>query len=172
MSIMKRVLQVRIPDGNGGIREVVNVEVDTEYDEATGEYFLTDESIRKIDRKKARLMGLLLPSEIKELRLRFNKTQKDMCAILALGAKTWTRWETGAERPNPFYGKVLIALYEGRQTLEDFCVQRGICRLWLNQTEQTCYACSGLAEQFAHVNDNIKDERDYEYEAGDIQAVA
>ena len=117
---MKKIQKVRIPDGNGGIREIIDVEVDAEFDETTGEYFLSDEAIRKIDRVKARLMGLLLPSEIKELRARFNKTQADMCAILGLGAKTWTRWETGAERPQTFYGKVLIALYEGRQTLEDF----------------------------------------------------
>lgn len=169
---MKKIQKVRIPDGNGGIREIMDVEVDAEFDETTGEYFLSDEAIRKIDRVKARLMGLLLPSEIKELRARFNKTQADMCAILGLGAKTWTRWETGAERPQAFYGKVLIALYEGRQTLEDFCVQRGKCRLWLNQTEKTCYSCSGLAEQFARISDDIARERSGNDETGDIQAVA
>lgn len=169
---MKKIQKVRIPDGNGGIREIMDVEVDAEFDETTGEYFLSDEAIRKIDRVKARLMGLLLPSEIKELRARFNKTQADMCAILGLGAKTWTRWETGAERPQAFYGKVLIALYEGRQTLEDFCAQRGKCRLWLNQTEKTCYSCSGLAEQFARISDDIARERSGNYETGDIQAVA
>lgn len=169
---MKKIQKVRIPDGNGGIREIMDVEVDAEFDETTGEYFLSDEAIRKIDRVKARLMGLLLPSEIKELRARFNKTQADMCAILGLGAKTWTRWETGAERPQAFYGKVLIALYEGRQTLEDFCAQRGQCRLWLNQTEKTCYSCSGLAEQFARISDDIARERSGNDETGDIQAVA
>lgn len=169
---MKKIQKVRIPDGNGGIREIMDVEVDAEFDETTGEYFLSDEAIRKIDRVKARLMGLLLPSEIKELRARFNKTQADMCAILGLGAKTWTRWETGAERPQAFYGKVLIALYEGRQTLEDFCAQRGKCRLWLNQTEKTCYSCSGLAEQFARISDDIARERSGNDETGDIQAVA
>lgn len=169
---MKKIQKVRIPDGNGGIREIIDVEVDAEFDETTGEYFLSDEAIRKIDRVKARLMELLLPSEIKELRARFNKTQADMCAILGLGAKTWTRWETGAERPQTFYGKVLIALYEGRQTLEDFCAQRGKCRLWLNQTEKTCYSCSGLAEQFARISDDIARERSGNDETGDIQAVA
>lgn len=172
MNTMKKIQKVRIPDGNGGIREIVDVAVDVEFDEITGEYFLSDETIRKLDRVKARHMGLLLPSEIKNLRMRFNKTQADMCAILALGAKTWTRWETGAERPQPFYGKVLIALYEGRQTLEDFCAQRGKCRLWLNQTEQTCYSCSGLAEQFAKISNAIVNERSAEDETGDIQAVA
>ena len=169
---MKKIQKVRIPDGNGGIREIMDVEVDAEFDETTGEYFLSDEAIRKIDRVKARLMGLLLPSEIKELRARFNKTQADMCAILGLGAKTWTRWETGTERPQTFYGKVLIALYEGRQTLEDFCAQRGKCRLWLNQTEKTCYSCSGLAEQFAKISDDIARERCGNDETGDIQTVA
>lgn len=172
MKTMRKKLKVRIPDGKGGVRETAEVEVDVELDEATGEQFLTDAAIRKIDRVKARLMGMLLPSEIKELRLRFNKTQADMCAILALGAKTWTRWETGAERPQPFYGKVLMALYEGRQTLEDFCIQRGKCRLWLNQTEQTCYSCSGLPERLASVGNDTTAKGGEEDEAGDIQAVA
>ena len=172
MNTTKKIVKVRIPDGNGGIREIVDVEVPVEFDEATGECFLSDEAIRKIDRFKARFMGLLLPSEIRELRLRFNKTQADMCAVLGLGAKTWTRWETGVERPRAFYGKVLIALYEGRQTLEDFCIQRGKCRLWLNQTEQTCYSCQGLAEQFAKVSDAAVNERSEIDEARDIQAVA
>lgn len=165
--------QIRIPDGKGGVREVLTIEVEAEYDEVSGEYFLTDEAIRKIDRTKARYMGILLPSEIRELRKRFNKTQAEMCAILGLGAKTWTRWETGAERPvHPFYGKVLIALYEGRQSLEAFCKQRETCHLWLNQTEQMCYSCSGIVEQFSKVSPKSMKERRDGYEAGDIQSVA
>lgn len=172
MKTVKKVQKVRIPDGKGGIREIAEVVVDVELDEVTGEYYLTDEAIRKIDRVKARRMGQLLPSEIRELRARFNKTQADMCAILSLGAKTWTRWETGAERPQPFYGKVLIALYDGRQTLEDLCTQRGKCRMWLNQTEKTCYSCSGLPEQLAKIGNNVAGERSGEDEASGIQAVA
>lgn len=172
MKTVKKTIQVRIPDGKGGIRETVDVEVDAELDEASGELFLPDLAIRKIDRVKARHMNLLLPSEIRELRRRFNKTQAEMCAILSLGGKTWTRWETGAERPQPFYGKVLIALYEGRQTLEDFCSQREPCRTWLNQGEQTCYSCLGLVEQSAKIDKNGSRERKDDYEAGDIQAVA
>lgn len=172
MKTVKKTIQVRIPDGKGGIRETVDVEVDAELDEATGELFLPDGAIRKIDRVKARHMNLILPSEIRELRHRFNKTQAEMCAFLALGGKTWTRWETGAERPQPFYGKVLIALYEGRQTLEDFCSRREPCRTWLNQPEQTCYSCSGLAEQFPKVEKKSSRERRADHEAGDIQAVA
>ena len=160
---------VLIPDGNGGIREIVSVDVKAEFDEVSGEYFLPDASIRKLDRIKARYMGLLLPSEIKELRQRFNKTQSEMCAILGLGAKTWTRWETGAERPQAFYGKVLVALYEGRQTLESFCEQRSKCRLWLNQTDKMCYSCSGLVEQLASKT-YVKVRCDNE--ARDLQAVA
>lgn len=172
MNTVKKTIKVKIPDGKGGIRDTVDVEVDAEFDETTGEYCLSDGAIRKIDRVKARHMNLLLPSEIRELRRRFNKTQAEMCAILSLGGKTWTRWEIGAERPQPFYGKVLIALYEGRQTLEDFCSQRDLCRMWLNQTEQTCYSCSGLAEQFSRIGRNGSRERNADYEAGDIQAVA
>lgn len=161
--------KILIPDEKGGIRETVFVDVQAELDERTGEYFLSDAALRKLDRIKARYMGLLLPSEIKELRQRFNKTQADMCAILCLGAKTWTRWETGAARPLPFYGKVLVALYEGRLSLDELCVQHDKCRMWFNQPEKMCYSCSGLAEQLSN-NSTLK-RRTYD-EARDLQAVA
>ena len=48
---MKKIQKVRIPDGNGGIREIMDVEVDAEFDETTGEYFLSDEAIMITDRK-------------------------------------------------------------------------------------------------------------------------
>lgn len=164
---------VLIPDGNGGIREIVTVRVKAEFDDRSGEYFLSDDALRELDRVKARYMGLLLPSEIKELRQRFNKTQADMCSILGLGAKTWTRWETGAERPLPFYAKVLVALYEGRQSLDSLCAQRGKCRMWFNLPEKMCYSCSGLAEQFSNgfTNKSHVKRRSYN-EAGYLQAVA
>lgn len=160
---------VLIPDGNGGIRETVTVDVEADYDEDSGEYFLSDAALRKLDRVKARHIGLLLPSEIKELRLRFNKTQADMCAILGLGAKTWTRWETGVARPLPFYGKILIALYEGRLSLDSLCAQHVKCLMWFNQPEKMCYSCSGLAEQ---LSDNPTHKRSAYDETRDLQAVA
>lgn len=64
---MKQMQKVLIPDGNGGVRESVEVEVDVDFDEVTGEYYLSDEAIRKLDRVKARYMGLLLQNEIKDL---------------------------------------------------------------------------------------------------------
>ena len=161
--------KILIPDEKGGIRETVFVDVQAELDERTGEYFLSDAALRKLDRVKARYMGLLLPSEIKELRQRFNKTQADMCSILGLGAKTWTRWETGAARPLPFYGKVLIALYEGRLSLDALCAQHDQCLMWFNQPEKMCYSCSGLAEQLSN-NSTLK-RRTYD-DTRDLQAVA
>lgn len=146
MKRVEMVERVRIPDEKGNIRETIEVPVIADYDEETGEYFLTGESVRKIDRAKARYMGLILPSEIKELRLRLGRAQTEMCGLLGLGARTWTRWETGAERPNQSYGRVLRALYEGRQTLEALCVKAGACVRWESRGARACYSCDGIAK--------------------------
>ena len=174
---MKRVRiveKVKIPDEEGNVREVVKVSVVADYDEESGEYFLPAESIRKIDLVKARHMGLLLPSEIKALRMRFGKTQTEMCDLLGLGARTWTRWETNHERPTASYGRVLLALYEGRQTLESLCVQRDGCLRWASRGEGACYACNGTTIRSARAvrKLKIKGREDDYAEAGELATVA
>lgn len=110
--------EVVIPNADGTIREKVSVEV-VAYRDHDGEIYLPGESIEKIDRVKARYMGIILPEQLKEYRKRNHKTQEEMCEILGLGKRTWTRWESGAERPSRSLNKLLGVLWLGRLKLED-----------------------------------------------------
>jgi DNA-binding transcriptional regulator YiaG len=79
-----------------------------------GEIYLDDEANDKIDQTKARLMGILSPTEIKNLRKRLGLTQKRISELLQIGEKSWTRWETGRERPTRAINLLLCALNEGK----------------------------------------------------------
>lgn len=61
------------PDGKS-IAETITVKVPALKDPATGEVYLTGEALEIMDKAKARLMGVLLPTEIKELRSRTGMT--------------------------------------------------------------------------------------------------
>ena len=76
--------EVIIPNSDGSVRERVPVEV-TAFRDADGEVYLPGESVEKLDRTKARYMGIILPSQLKEFRTRNHKTQEEMCDILGLG---------------------------------------------------------------------------------------
>jgi DNA-binding transcriptional regulator YiaG len=67
-----------------------------------------------LDKVKARHTGLLTPSQIRALRQRLNLTQKEICKLLQTGMKTWTRWETGRERPFRSTNVLLCALNDGK----------------------------------------------------------
>ena len=57
---MKKIMSkepVVIPDGHGGIRETVYVEVPAFQNEATGEVFLGDDALGMLDHVKAIRMG-------------------------------------------------------------------------------------------------------------------
>jgi DNA-binding transcriptional regulator YiaG len=79
-----------------------------------GEIYLDDEAHDKIDQTKARLMGILSPAEIKNLRKRLGLTQKRISELLQIGEKSWTRWETGRERPSRAINLLLCALNDGK----------------------------------------------------------
>ena len=110
--------EVIIPNSDGSVRERVPVEV-TAFRDADGEVYLPGESVEKLDRTKARYMGIILPSQLKEFRTRNHKTQEEMCDILGLGKRTWTRWETGVERPSRSLNKLLGVLWVGKLRLDD-----------------------------------------------------
>ncbi len=106
---------VVIPTLDGhGIAETVTVEVPGRIDPETGETFLTGEALAEIDRVKARRMGLLQPEEIRALRAGLGLTQKAMSELLQIGAKSYTRWESGRERPLRSTNILLRALRDGR----------------------------------------------------------
>lgn len=79
-----------------------------------GEIYLDDEANDKIDQTKARLMGILSPAEIKNLRIRLHLTQKEISELLQIGEKSWTRWETGREHLSGAINVLLCALNDGK----------------------------------------------------------
>ncbi len=107
--------QVHIPTPDGkNVTETVQVKVPAWRDPRTGEVYLDTETTAILDRVKARHMGLLTPKQIKSLRQRIGLTQREISALLQIGEKTWTRWETGRERPFRSINVLLCALRDGK----------------------------------------------------------
>ena len=50
----------------------------------------------------------------KALRKRLGLTQPQISELLQIGEKTWTRWETGRERPSRSINVLLFALNDGK----------------------------------------------------------
>lgn len=84
-----------------------------EWDSDINEWVLSAEAESLIEDTKARHMGLLLPSELHALRLRHGLSQKAIGDLLQIGAKSWTRWETGKQRPSRSINLLLCALNSG-----------------------------------------------------------
>lgn len=136
MSLLERAkrelveVPVHIPTLDGaGIAETITVKVEGLRDPDTGELFLDGEALELLDKVKARHMGLLLPEEIKALRLRLNLSQREMSELLHIGEKTYTRWENGRERPSQSLNLLLRALRDGRL---DAAYLRSISRVAFN----------------------------------------
>jgi DNA-binding transcriptional regulator YiaG len=107
--------RVAIPTADGkGFAETVSVKVPAWRDPTDGEVYLDSEAMPIIEKVKARHVGLMIPGEIKDLRLRLGLTQKEICKLLQIGMKTWTRWETGCERPFRSVNILLRALNDGK----------------------------------------------------------
>lgn len=111
-----KVMQpVYIPTLTGdGIAETIEVELDAWKDPTSGEVFLDGHATAKLDAAKARYLGLLTPDQLHELRRSMGVTQKGMAELLQLGEKTWTRWESGNERPSRSMNVLLRALHDGK----------------------------------------------------------
>ena len=105
---------VAIPDREGtGVAETVETEVDA-WRDPSGEIFLDGDAREKLDAVKARHMGLLTPAEIRQLREALQLTQDEISGLLQIGAKTWSRWENGRERPSRSLNLLLQTLADGR----------------------------------------------------------
>ena len=107
--------EVLIPNLDGtDIAERVKVPVTLEWDEEVKQWLLTPEAHQIIEDTKARRIGLLLPAQLKELRERYDYTQKEMGELFQVGEKSWTRWESGRHRPSRSINLLIRALYEGQ----------------------------------------------------------
>lgn len=106
---------VYIPDATGtGIAETLWIDVPAWRDPKTNQVFLDGESREILDSIKARYLGILAPHQLRDLRSTIGVSQKSMAELLQLGEKSWTRWETGKERPSRSMNVLLSALYDGR----------------------------------------------------------
>lgn len=106
---------VHIPNLDGtGIAETLKVKVPAWRDPKDGGVYLDTEATAILDKVKARHMGLLTPEQIKTLRQRLGLTQQQISELLQIGEKTWTRWETGRERPSRVINVILFALNDGK----------------------------------------------------------
>ncbi|MBM3883497.1 MAG: helix-turn-helix domain-containing protein [Verrucomicrobia bacterium] len=111
--------EVLIPNLDGaGVAERVKVSVPVRWDEDLQEWLLTPEAHELIENTKARHLGLMLPDEIREIRERLDLTQDEICELLQIGAKTYTRWETGRARPSRSMNVLLCALRDGVASVE------------------------------------------------------
>lgn len=110
-------VKVSIPTLDGkAVAEVVKLTVPCLKDPVSGEEFLKSEAMDMMDQTKARYMGLLLPEEIKNLRQSLSLTQSKMSELLQIGAKSYSRWETGRARPSRSINLLLRALADGKVT--------------------------------------------------------
>lgn len=64
--------------------------------DACGEKIFDDNAMRQISDARYEAIGLLTPSELKEIRKRIGYTQEQMAAFLSIGNKTYCRWENGS----------------------------------------------------------------------------
>jgi DNA-binding transcriptional regulator YiaG len=148
------------PDGKG-IAETIMVEVDALKDPKDGEIYLNGETLERLDRIKARRMGVLLPTEIRELRRQLDLTQKEMSNVLGMGEKTYTRWEIGRERPSQSLNKMLVALWEGRLNLASLRAMRQPVFSWDNLVKDYCPCGTEHKPQLiavTHTEEEISDE--------------
>ncbi len=89
--------------------ETIEVEVFRNF----GEEILTPESSEKIERVKARHLGLMIGPDIKAMRERLKLPQKRLTALLQCGEKTLSHWENGHGHPTGLSNTILRLLDEG-----------------------------------------------------------
>lgn len=124
---------VAIPTLDGkSVDRTVEIEIEA-WRDAEGETFLDSDAEDKIAAVKARHMGLLTSAEIKQIRVStLDATQKEISTWLQIGEKTWTRWESGRERPSRSMNVLLCALRDRKidaSYLEGLRFDRKISRL-------------------------------------------
>lgn len=96
----------------------VSLEIEVYLDPAVGEWLVTPESQKLIEDTKASYMGLLRPEELKHLRKSLGLTQQQISELLQIGDRSWTRWESGKQRPSRAVNLLILALQDGRITID------------------------------------------------------
>jgi len=123
-TIEMQPFEVSVPEVSGeGIERLITIPIPMEWDAEIGEWLMTEEGSRLVEETKCRAMGLLTPVEMKALRERLGFSQKQMGELFQVGAKSWTRWETGRYRPMRVIGLLIRALHDGAVSL-DYLLER------------------------------------------------
>jgi putative zinc finger/helix-turn-helix YgiT family protein len=65
-----------------------------------GEEILPDELTKAIEAEQYRRLGLLTPSEIRQVRQKTGLSAVDLANLLGVGEKSYTRWENGRSMQN------------------------------------------------------------------------
>lgn len=138
MKIEYQDFEVQVPTVDGsGVAEKLKVKVPVYWDEEIKDWIMTPEAHEIIDNTKARLVGLLLPAQLKALRDRFDYSQKEMGELFQVGEKSWTRWETGNQRPSRSLNLLIRALYDGEISLNYLLKRAGKAPRPIAQSFQT-----------------------------------
>lgn len=116
-------LTTRLPNGK---EKVTILRVPMEWDEEIKEWLMTPEATQEVENTQAVQLGLPLPSQLKELRQQLGYSQTDMGRLLRVGAKTWTRWESGRHRPTPSSSLIIQALIDGKIPVEYLRMRAGM----------------------------------------------
>jgi len=118
-NVVMRPFDVHIPNLEGdGVAEIVRIDIPVRIDQQSGEEILTPEAHELIERTKLRCMGLMSAEDLRQLRERLSLTQEEMSALLQIGAKTYTRWESGRARLSRSMNVLLSALRDGAITVD------------------------------------------------------
>jgi DNA-binding XRE family transcriptional regulator len=131
-------IEVQIPTADGtAVAERVQIEVPLKWDPELNEWLLTEEAHQIVDDTKARHMGLISPVALKEMRIRLRLTQRQIGALIQVGEKSYTRWETGKARPSRSLNVLLCALRDGRLSIPYLqSLQRPFVEWWFAPLQQ------------------------------------
>ena len=140
--------------GAVGYQIAEKIEVPAWQDPVDGEIYLTSEAEEKLAEVKARYMGPLSPEQFKELREYFGMSQKEISALLQIGARSWSRWECGKERPSRMTNLLLSALYEGELHIDFFKRKQEPkeCRFAAMRDTPMAHQADAKQKTFAHFN--------------------
>lgn len=113
--------ETSLSDRNGEVRPLEIPGVTWKQCDQCKEIILDDAATQTIEAARRNALGLLSPSEIRNLRLGLNKTQREMSRLLGIGEKTYCRWESGAfvqSTASDRYLRLLIVRPENLEVLE------------------------------------------------------
>lgn len=139
---------IPIPGRDGKtIVKHIEVEVPAWRDPASGEVYLDSRATALMDQAKARHMGILLPDQLRRLRESLDLTQEEICELLQLGGRTWSRWENGRERPSRSINVLLCALFDGKI---DLSYLRSLVQPESRERREWQLPCPGSRRTFVH----------------------